>query len=376
MSRIHLDHAATSPLLPEVAEAMQPWLAPGRAANASSLHASGRRARAALDDARAEAAAALGVHEDEVLFTGSGTESDNLAIRGLLWARGGRPHLVVTAVEHEAVLRTARWLESRGEAELSVVPCEENGAVDPERLAAAIRPDTALVSVMAVNNETGVLQPVAAACGRGAVVHSDAVQAAGRVPVELDAELLSFSAHKCGGPAGVGLLVLRRGLKLQPALTGGGQEEGLRPGTESVAGAVGAARALRLAVERREETAERLGRLERRLLEGLRPLAGLRLHGEGADRAPGLLNLGLGGADGSAVQQALDLAGFATSTGSACSSGSTRPSAVLTAMGLPPERARSALRVSLGPENDEGDVDAFLESLARALDAARPEVRS
>ena len=375
MSRIHLDHAATSPLLPEVAEAMQPWLEPGRVANASSVHAAGRRARAALDEAREEAAEALSVHPDEVLFTASGTEADNLAIRGLIWAAEGRPHAVTTAVEHEAVLRTLRWLEARGEVELSVLPCEPNGAVDPERLADAVREDTALVSVMAVNNETGVLQPVAAAAGRGAPVHCDAVQAPGRVPVPVEPELLSLSAHKLGGPVGTGLLVLRRGLKLQPVLTGGGQEEGLRPGTESVAGAVGAARALRLAVRRREENAGRLRRLEDRLLRGIRALEGLALHGEGAERAPGLLNLGLGGADGAAVQQALDLSGFATSTGSACSSGSTRPSAVLTAMGLPPEQARSALRVSLGPGNDEGDVDAFLEALSRVLDSARPEVR-
>ena len=357
---------------------MRPWLEPGRIANASSLHAEGRAARAAIDEARGSLSAALGVHDDELLFTGSGTESDNLALRGLIQATDGRPHLVTTAIEHEAVLRTARSLAARGDCELTEVAPDGDGRVSTEALLAALRPDTALVSVMAVNNETGVVQPNADLAPslreRGVPLHVDAVQAAGRLAVEGD--LLSFSAHKVGGPPGCGVLVVRRGLKLQPLLNGGGQEEGLRPGTESVATIVGGARALALAVAARDESTGRLSGLAEQLEAGLAGLPGCELVAAAAPRVPGLLSVAFEGADAGALLQALDLKGFAVSTGSACTSGSTRPSHVLTAMGWSAERARSALRLSLGPGNGPEDMDRLLAALTEVLDAVRSEMRS
>jgi cysteine desulfurase len=374
--RVYLDHAATSPLTPEALQAMQPWLQPSRISNASALHAEGRAARAAIDDARGRLASALGCHDDELLFLGSGTEADNLAIAGLIQAAGDRPHLVTSAIEHPAVLRCARRLEQRGDCELSVVAPEADGRIAPDAVLAALRPGTALVSLMAVNNETGVVQPVAELAGalreRGVPLHVDAVQAAGRFAV--DADLLSYSAHKVGGPPGCGLLLVRRGLKLQPLLNGGGQEEGLRPGTESVAMIAGGSAALVQAFGRRPDPS--LADLAERLETGLTGLPGCTIAGAGADRVPGLITAGFAGAEGATLLQALDLRGFSVSTGSACTSGSTLPSHVLTGMGWPPEAARSAIRLSLGPGNAEADVDRLLAALKEVLDAVRSEVRS
>jgi len=250
--------------------------------------------------------------------------------------------------------------------------------VSTEAVLAALRPDTALVSVMAVNNETGVVQPntdlAESLRERGVPLHVDAVQAAGRLAVEAD--LLSLSAHKVGGPPGCGVLVVRRGLKLQPLLNGGGQEEGLRPGTESVANIAGGARALTLAVSNREKSNERLSAWAERLEAGLAGLPGAELVAAAAPRVPGLLSVAFDGADGAALLQALDLRGFAVSTGSACTSGSTRPSHVLTAMGWSAERARSAIRLSLGPGNEPEEMDRLLEALTEVLDAVRSEMRS
>jgi cysteine desulfurase len=382
--RTYLDHAATSPLTTAAREAMQRALDAARG-NPSSLHREGQAARAVVEEARSEVAEALGVAADEVVFTGSGTEADNLALRGTLWLadRTGRPHLVTSAVEHEAVLRTARWLERRGDAEVTVVAPRPDGVVDAAALVRALRPGTRLVSLMMVNNETGAIQPVeevGRACrDRGVTFHVDAVQALGRLPVrtaDLPADLLTLSAHKVGGPAGCGVLCVRRGLKLQPVLTGGGQESGLRPGTENAAVIAGAARAIALAARGQEERAAGLRALTLRLEAGLLALPDVAINGSREGRAPGIVNASFEGAEATALLHALDLAGHATSTGSACAAGSAAPSHVLQAMGLPDGRVRSALRLSLGPDTSAAEIDGLLEALPGILASTRTHVAS
>jgi cysteine desulfurase len=379
MERAYFDHAGTSPLTPQ-ARAILTGLA--SLGNPSSVHAEGQRARAALEEARARLAAALHVEDDEIVFTGSGTEADNLALRGVVWAAGGRPHVVTTAIEHQAVRRTARWLAEKGHVSLTVIEPDEQGIVDPSRIAEALRSDTALVSMMLVNNELGTIQEVASVareCGaRGIRLHVDAVQAVGRMPLlprDLGADLLALSAHKAGGPAGVGVLFVRRGVKLQPILCGGEQESGLRPGTENVAMLAAGAEALALALDEQAERAARLRTLTRRLEQSLLALAGARLHGDPERRAPGITNVGFEGVPGDVLLRALDLEGFAVSTGSACTSGSIAASHVIEALGLPKERAREAMRLSLGTSNTEAEIDRLLDVLPRALAAARDALK-
>jgi cysteine desulfurase len=375
MRRAYFDHAATSP----PGDAVRSILAGAHPfGNPSGVHAESRAARAVLDDARSRVAAALGVDDDEVIFAGSGTEACNMAVRGRAWAAGGRAHHVVSAVEHEAVHRTARWLGDRG-ADVAFVPPGPDGSVDAGRMAAAIRDDTALVALMAVNNEVGSLQPVAevgAACAaRGVPFFVDAVQATGRVPLDVagwNAALAAVSPHKVGGPKGTGVLVARRGLKLQPALTGGEQESGLRPGTENVVLALAGAAAVAEAVRTLPERSARLGELTRRLESGLAAI-GVPVHG-GA-RAPGFVNAAFAGCDAATLVPALDLAGFAVSSGSACSSGSVRPSRVLEAMGLDEATCRASVRFSLAPSNTEDEIDALLRALPDVVARARGVLR-
>lgn len=367
--RAYFDHAATSPP-PEIAgreaQAPAPW------GNPSSIHAEGRAARRALESAREGVAAALGVEPDEVIFTASGTESDNLALRGIAWSRTGRPHVVVSGIEHEAVHRTARFLHARGDADVEIVPPAPDGVVPAEAVSSRLRPDTALVSVMAVNNEIGTIQPLEAvgqACAAlGIPLHVDAVQAPGRIPARpaaWGATLATYSAHKVGGPKGCGILVARRGLKLQGALTGGEQEWGLRPGTENVQAAVLGAEALCRALAEQAERARHLDALGRLLEEGLRSggIGGVTVHGAGAPRAPGIVGAAFAGCPAAALVQSLDLAGFAVSSGSACSSGSVRPSRVLEAMGLPEAECRSSVRFSFGIGNRAEEVERLLAVL-------------
>lgn len=384
MRRAYLDNAATTPLTPTVRSAMEPFLGE-RFGNPSSTHLEGQLARAAIEEAREEVAAALGVGPREVVFTGSGTEADNLAIRGIAWASTGvePPRVVTSGIEHDAVWRTARWLEARGEIRLTVVPPEADGRVDAGRLLDAVGADTALVSLMWVNNETGVRQPVEevgeALAGTGTAFHVDGVQALGRVdPVlgNLAADLVTFSAHKVGGPKGCGVLVVRHGVKLQPVLTGGAQEDGLRAGTECVPVVVGGARALADAARGGATRVARLTALTALLEDGLAGLAGARMRGGTAPRAPGITSLGLAGTPASALVQALDVRGFAVSAGSACTSGSTKPSRILAQMGLSDAEAGSTVRVSLGAGTTDEEVRAFLGALPEVLDAVREEVRS
>lgn len=375
-ARVYLDHNATTPLAPEVLRAMLPCLGDDFG-NPSSLHWFGQRARAAVEDARGRVAALLGAEPAEIVFTASGSESDNMALRGVAArARPPRRGLLVSAIEHHAVLKTAAALREQGVA-LQVARVGEDGVVDLADLAAKLDGTTALVSLMLANNETGVVQPVVEAArlarAAGALVHCDAVQAAGKLPIDvraLDVDLLTLSAHKLRGPKGVGCLYVRRGTPLGALVSGGGQERNRRAGTENVAGIVGFGSAAALAAERLAADAERLGglrdRLERRLLE----LPGALRNGAGP-RLPNTANVSFAGAEAEDLVIALDLEGIAVSTGAACAAGAVEPSHVLRAMGLPAERVQSSLRLSLGSSTTEAEVDRAAEVIAAVLARVR-----
>ncbi|MGZ6260761.1 MAG: cysteine desulfurase family protein, partial [Candidatus Limnocylindrales bacterium] len=352
---VYLDHAATTPLRREALEAMLPFLTE-TFGNPSSAHVFGRRARAALDEAHEMAAGSIGAGPREIVITSGGTEATNLALKGAAWAaKTYGNQLITTAVEHHATLHTARYLEKFG-FEVVELPVDRYGRVDPDELAAAISDRTVLVSVILANNEVGTVQPIREIARRvrhhkRVLLHVDAVQAPAYLPLdvrELDVDLLSLSGHKFEGPKGSGLLYVRAGTTLLAQTQGGSQERHRRAGTEDVAGAVGLATALRLAVEERPETARRLRRLRDRLREALVAALGVEVTGHPKERLPGLLSIVARDTDGTAVQLALDLEGLACSTGSACTSGSNEPSHVLTAMGYPEDEARGALRLSLG----------------------------
>ncbi|ADU51342.1 aminotransferase class V [Thermaerobacter marianensis DSM 12885] len=376
--RVYLDYAATTPVRPEVRRRMMAVLEEAWG-NPSSLHHAGRAARAVIDEARAQVAGLLKCRPREVIFTSGGTEADNLALKGVALAHGDRGrHIVTTAVEHPAVLHACAALERQG-FDVSYVPVDGDGRVDPERVAAALRPDTILVSVMLVNNEVGTIQPVAeiarAARARGVLVHTDAVQAAGVLPLDVEAlgvDLLSLSAHKIGGPKGAGALYVRAGTELLPLLDGGGQERRLRSGTENTAAIAGFGLAAELAGREREERVTRLAGLQRRLEEGLLArIPGARIHGAGAPRAPHITNVGLPGVTADTVLIQLDLEGIAASSGSACSAGTPEPSHVLQAMGLSEADAFSAVRFSLGDGTTEADIDRVLDVLPEVVERAR-----
>ncbi len=359
--RVYLDHNATTPVDPRVLEAMLPFLREDWG-NPSSLHWFGQRARAAVEEARARVAGLVGASPAEVVFTASGSESDNMALRGVLArARAERRGLVVSAVEHHAVLHTAKALREEG-FPVEVARVTEGGVVDLDDLRAKVDDSTALVSLMLANNETGVLQPVAEAAriarARGALVHCDAVQAAGKVPVDvgaLDADLLTLSAHKLCGPKGVGCLYVRRGTPMAPLVRGGGQERNRRAGTENVAGIAGFGAAAELARQGLAEEAARLAALRDVLEQGLLAVPGTRRNGV-EPRLPNTSNLSFEGVEAEGVVIALDLEGIAASTGAACAAGGVEPSHVLRAMGLPPERVQSSLRLSLGRSTTEAEV--------------------
>lgn len=378
---LYLDHAATTPLAAEVAEAMAPWLAPGAVGNASSLHAAGRRARAAVEDARDQVAAALGVTPLEVLFTSGGTEADNQAVKGLAWAHGPGAHVVTTAIEHHAVLEAAEWLRDHQGAGLTVVGVDRHGMVDPEEVLAAVGEGTAVVSVMAANNEVGTIQPLEvlgpALAERGVPLHVDAVQAFGKVPLDLTTwqpTALALSAHKFNGPTGVGVLVLRREAQPHPVLHGGAQERGVRSGTLNVAGIVGLGAAAARAVAVREEAMARLAGLRDRLAAMLTTLPDVAVNGHPTARLPHNLHLAVGGVDGEALLLALDRAGIHASTGSACQSGAAQRSHVLDAMGAREDAGH--LRLTLGEEHGPADVDRVIEVLTATIGRLRDTGRA
>jgi cysteine desulfurase len=373
---VYLDCAATTPLRPEAREAMLDVLS-RRWGNPSSLHRWGREARATLEDARARLAAVIGAAPAEIVFTRGGTEADNLAVFGR--ARVDAGPVVCSAIEHKAVLSASQ--KAAGDADrLRIVPVDSAGVVDVDALAEAVRGEKpAIVLVMWASNEMGALQPVdrvgEVCAAAGVPFHSDAVQALGKVPVRVDevpVDMLAFSAHKLGGPRGAGALFVRRGTKLDPMIHGGGQERGLRPGTEDVASAVAFAVAAEVAEAERVEVMARIGALRDRLEAGLcERVPGLRINAAGAPRLPTISNLSVPGADPEMLLMALDLEGIAASSGSACSSGAVEPSHVLLAMGLPREVAGPSVRFSLGRDTTDADVERVLEVFPRVVQRVR-----
>ncbi|MCC6407152.1 MAG: cysteine desulfurase [Planctomycetes bacterium] len=374
MNRVYLDHNSTTPIRPEVRTALIATL-DELGGNPSSVHTSGRRARHLLDEARERAAAALGVHEDELVFTSGGTEANNLAVLGALNAAGPGAKLVTTAIEHSSVLEPAQALASAGRP-VDFVGVDRRGLLDPTEVAERAI-DARLVSVIAANNEIGTLAPLAQLArthGRGWLLHTDAVQALGRIELRLaewGIDLASFSMHKLGGPVGVGVLFRRKGVELAPLVRGGGQENGVRPGTENVAGIVASALAIELAVREREALATRLEALSHGLWRELHvALPKLQLVGPAlgeAGRLPGTLNVLAPHVDGKVLVTRLDLAGLEVSAGSACASGSLEPSHVLLALGFARDEARAALRLSFGRSNTLEDVHNAVEILRRTL---------
>ncbi len=377
--KIYMDHSATTPLREEVVEAMMPYFS-SKFGNASSVHSYGQEAGAVLQDCRERVASLLGACPEDIIFTSGGTESDNLAVKGAVFAKKDVPagHIITSSIEHHAVLRPCEWFEKRG-YEVTRLPVDENGLVNLSDVESALRDDTILVSVMLANNEVGMLQPIREIAGivadTGAVFHTDAVQAVGKVPVDVEdlgVDMLSLSAHKLYGPKGVGVLYRRGGVRIEPLQVGGHHENRLRAGTENVAGIVGLTRAMELACGSMDAEGKRLSsmrdRLESAIMERIKDV---RVNGAGARRLPHMLNVSIQGVEGESMLLLLDSKGIAVSTGSACTSGTLEPSHVLIAMGVPPEVAHGSLRVSMGDINAESEIDYVVDSLCEVVQRLR-----
>jgi cysteine desulfurase len=371
MRRVYLDNNATTPVLPEVFEAMRPYFAE-HFGNASSIHHHGQETRAAVERARESVAALLGCRASEVVFTSGGTEGDNLAISGL--TRPG-DHVISSTIEHHAVLNSCKHLEAMG-CEVTYVPVDARGLVDPDDVRRALRPQTKLITIIMANNETGVLQPVEEigriAAEADVYFHTDAVQAAGKVAIDVNhlaCDLLSISGHKLHAPQGVGALYVRKGTILQPMFYGGSHERSRRAGTENVPGIIGLGKAAELAREALERgdlvrMSQMRDHIEQKILSQVEATG---VNGEGAPRVPNTTNIHFDYIEGESLVIALDLKGLAVSTGAACSSGAIEPSHVLTAMGLPPEIARASLRFSLGKQNTSEDVEFALDLVPQTV---------
>ena len=377
---IYLDHAATTPLRPEALEAMLPYLG-AEFGNPSSPHTYGRRARMALDEAHERIGAQIGAGPREIVLTSGGTEALNLALKGAAWAGKGRGHRIVTsAVEHHAVLHPLQHLEKFG-FEIIELPVDRYGRVDPDQLAAALNERTTLVAIQLANNEVGTLQPIASIAKvvrekgpKTCLFAVDAVAGAAWLPIdvaELDVDLLALASHKVDGPKGVGALYLKKGTHILAQQQGGTQERYRRAGTEDVAGAVGFGVAFALAVEEREVTSKRVKRLRDRLKAAVLAEDGVELTGHPRERLPNLLSVVVGDADGSSIVMKLDLQGLAASVGSACTTGSTDPSHVLTALGYPDDEARGSLRLSLGRTTTDAELDEAVELVPRVIADSR-----
>jgi len=387
MNRVYLDYNATTPVQPEVLDAMLPFFS-GEFGNAASIHTPGQRARAAVETAREQVAALIGARAQEIVFTSGGTESDNHAVFGVVGQAflpvasstnaDSSPHIITTAIEHEAVLNACQALEKSG-VRVTFLATNREGQIDLNELRRAVRPETVLITVMHANNELGTLQPLEEigriTKERDIYFHTDAVQSAGKVPIDVNkqgVDLLSLSAHKFYGPKGIGALYIRRGTRLRQLLYGGHHQRGFRPGTENVAGIIGLGKAAEIARESLAADARRLSALRDRLEQGLLarvPYA--RVNGGAASRTPNTTNFGFPGIEGEALLIALDLKGLACSTGAACSSGAVEPSHVLTAIGLPPEEARASLRFSLGRHTTEQEIDFALQVVPSAVEQLR-----
>jgi cysteine desulfurase len=378
MDKIYFDNAATTPVRPEVLEAMLPHLTE-RYGNPSSIYEIARASKKAVDEARSRTAHALGADVGEVFFTGSGTEADNWAIKGVAESsRAKGSHIITSAIEHHAVLHTCQYLEKHG-YEVTYLPVDSDGLVSAEQLKAALRPETILVSIMYANNEIGSIQPIAELAEvtkrHGALFHTDAVQAVGHVPLDVHAlgiDLLSLSAHKIYGPKGTGALYVKKGVKLAPLLHGGAQERGRRAGTENVAGIVGLGKAMELVTSELAEESARLRALRERIIDGvLSAVPYTRLNGHREQRLPGNINISFEFIEGESLLLLLDMKGIFASSGSACTSGSLDPSHVLRAIGLPHEKAHGSLRLSLGRCNTDAEADYFLAELPPIVNRLR-----
>jgi len=370
MSCIYADYAATTPLMPEVFEAMLPWLTENYG-NASSLYKYGRVARKAVENARRSVAAALGARYDEIFFTGGGTESNVSAIRGVLEA-GRAAKLVSSTIEHHSVLHTVQTLASRG-TPLTLISPDETGVIDPDALEAAVTQD-ALVSIHFANNEIGTIEPIADLArtvhARGGLLHCDCVQAGGHLPLELDSlgvDLASFSAHKFGGPKGVGIIYVRNRTPFAPLLTGGAQEWNMRAGTENVAGIIGLAKALEISCGEMESEAARLRTLRDRFTTLIADIPRMHCNSRAKNRLPGLINLSFEFLNGENIAVVMDQKGVSVSPGSACAAGSHEPSHVLLGIGVERDLANAAVRISLGRGTTDTDIDDISTALHESV---------
>lgn len=375
---VYADNAATTRIAPQVLDAMLPYLKE-EYGNSSTLYKLGREAKIAIEKAREQVAQVIGAKAEEIFFTGSGTEADNMALKGVLYgpAGKGKKHLITTKIEHHAILYTAMALEKEG-FQVTFLDVDKNGRVDLEELKQAITPDTALVSIMAANNEVGTIQPIeeiGKICReKGVLFHTDAVQAFGHMPLDvnkMNIDLLSLSAHKINGPKGSGALYIRRGLGLRPVIEGGGQERNRRSGTENVAGIVGLGQAAQLAMETMVEESARLKALAKKLTDGVLQIPETILTGDPENRLPGACSFAISAIEGESLVLYLDMEGICTSTGSACSTGSLDPSHVLMAIGLSHEVSHGSLRVTLGRFNTEEEVDYIIETLPKVVEKLR-----
>jgi len=375
---IYLDHAATTYVKPEVLEEMLPYFTE-KYGNASSIYSIARESKKAIDEARDRVAKALGAQSREIFFTGSGTEADNWAIKGVAYAnRDKGNHIITTAIEHHAVLHTCQYLESEG-FEVTYLPVDENGLVDPEQVRNAIKDNTILISVMMANNEIGTIQPISEigkiAKEKGVYFHTDAVQAVGNIPIDVNSmniDLLSLSGHKFYGPKGVGALYIRKGVKITSFLHGGAQERGRRASTENVPAIVGLGKAIELATNNLEEYNRKLIRLRDRTIKEIEEkIPFVKLNGHREKRLPGNVNFSFEFIEGESLLLMLDMKGIAASSGSACTSGSLDPSHVLLAIGLPHEIAHGSLRLTFGEENTDEDIDKLMEVLPGIVERLR-----
>lgn len=370
MKRIYLDHAATTPIDHEVVKAMLPYFTE-QFGNPSSMYSYGREAKTVIERARESIGKTFGALAEEIVFTSGGTESDNFALEGIAFANLKKgTHIITSAIEHHAVLETCRFLKKQG-FKITILPVDGYGLVDPEAVRRAVTPETILISIMHANNEVGTIEPIAeigrVAREAGVYFHSDAVQTAGLLPInvnELNVDLLSLSAHKLYGPKGIGALYIRRGTKMVSFLHGGAQEQNRRASTENVPGIVGLAAALRIAEADREETNERITRLRSKLAEGIiNRIERVRLNGHPTSRLPNNVSVSIEGVEGESMLLNLDLKGIACSTGSACSSASLKPSHVLIALGISPQITHGSLRFTLGRSTTSEEIDHVLEVL-------------
>ena len=375
---VYADNAATTRVSDRVLEAMLPWLTEGYG-NPSSIYALGRRSKVAIEAAREKVAKAIGAEPSEIYFTGCGSEADNWAIKGALsrLAKKGKNHFITSAIEHHAVLHTANALKKSG-VETTLIGVDADGLIAPADVAAAIRPETALVSIMYANNEIGTIQPIAEIakiCKEKKVLfHTDAVQAVGTVPInvkELGVDMLSLSGHKLHAPKGIGALYIRKGVFIDIFMDGGGQEKAKRAGTENVAGIVGLGEAMEYAAATAEERIAKVTAMRDRLIDGIIGIKRCRLNGSREHRLPGNVNISFEGIEGESLLLMLDMNGICASSGSACTSGSLDPSHVLLAIGLPAEIAHGSLRLSLNDYNTEEDVDYILEKLPPIIERLR-----